>query len=71
MTPDTLARRRWFLITGIKITGALSAVLGLLLIAKAHDWPPKILGAAMVLMAIYFATVIPLSLAHRWRTPPE
>jgi len=68
MTPDTLARNRWFAIVATRLTAAAGAVLGLLLVGRAHDWPTKLLGVAIVLAALYMMAVIPKALAHRWRS---
>jgi hypothetical protein len=45
------------------------ALLGLILIARAHDLGPKILGTAIVLSAMALIAIVPRSLAHRWRSP--
>ena len=41
-----------------------------MLMARAHDWPTKGLGVAIVLAAMYMMATVPAALAHRWRTPP-
>lgn len=70
-SPDATARNRYLLIAATRIVGALGAVLGVLLLARAHDWPTKGLGIAIVLAALYMVATVPAALAHRWRTPPE
>lgn len=68
MTPDTKARNRWFAMVATRIAATAGAVLGLLLIARATDWPNKALGVAIVLAALYMMAVVPRALAHRWRS---
>lgn len=68
MTPDKIARNRWFTIVATRVAAAAGAVLGLILLARAADWPTKILGIAIVLSALYMMAVIPKALAHRWRS---
>lgn len=68
---DRLAQRRWAVLVGVRLAGVAGAVLGLILIARAYSWGPKILGTAIVLSAMVMIAVVPRSLAHRWRTPSE
>lgn len=68
--PDSDSRNRWLLIVGARLAGAAGAVLGVVLLARAHDWPTKVLGVALVLAALYMMATVPAALAHRWRTPP-
>ena len=68
---DKVAQRRWFVLVGVRLAGVAGALLGLILIARAHDWAPKILGTAIVLSAMAMIATVPRSLAHRWRSPPE
>lgn len=68
MTPDTQARNRWFVIVATRLAAVAGAVLGLILIARATDWPDKALGVGLVLAALYMIAVVPRALAHRWRS---
>ncbi|WP_326524884.1 hypothetical protein [Sphingomonas sp.] len=69
MTPDdALARKRWFALVATRLAATAGAVLGVILIARATDWPDKALGVAIVLAAIYLMAVVPLALARRWRS---
>jgi hypothetical protein len=68
---DKVAQRRWFVLVGVRMAGVAGALLGLILIARAHDWAPKILGTAIVLSAMAMIAIVPRSLAHRWRSTPE
>jgi hypothetical protein len=68
---DSQARRRWLAMVGSRIGGTIGAVFGLVLAARTHDWPVKVLGVAITLSALVVIAVVPRSLAHRWRTPPQ
>jgi predicted anti-sigma-YlaC factor YlaD len=70
-SPETTARNRYLLIAGSRIVGSLGAILGIILLARAQDWPTKGLGVAIVLAALYMVATVPAALAHRWRTPPQ
>lgn len=69
--PDTIARNRYFALAGTRLAGAAGAILGLVLIARAHATLPKAIGTALVLSALLMIAIVPRSLARRWRTPPE
>lgn len=69
--PDTLARTRWLVMVGTRLAGAAGALFGLILISRAHEILPKIIGVGIVLSAIVMIAIVPLSLAHRWRSPGE
>jgi hypothetical protein len=70
MTPDdTRARKRWLAMVGSRLAGSAGAVFGLVLAARSHDWPVKVLGVAITLSALAVIAIVPASLAHRWRTP--
>lgn len=70
MTPNTLARNRWFAMVAVRLAATAGAVLGVILIARAIDTQTKVLGTAIVVAALYVMAVIPKAMAHRWRTPP-
>jgi NaMN:DMB phosphoribosyltransferase len=54
---------------GSRLAGSAGAVFGLVLAARSHDWPIKVLGVAITLSALAVIAIVPASLAHRWRTP--
>jgi len=68
MTTDMQARNRWFAIVATRIAATAGSVLGLILLARAHDWPTKALGVGIVLAGLYVMAVVPRALAHRWRS---
>ena len=67
--PALQARNRWLIITGVRLLAIAGAVFAVILIGRAPTWPPKVLGVAIVLSALYMSWAVPASLAHRWRTP--
>ncbi|MGR6329794.1 hypothetical protein ACU5AX_12065 [Sphingomonas sp. XXL09] len=69
MPDDARAMRRWMVLVGIRLVGTAGAVLGMILAARSHEWPIKVLGIAIVLSALAMIAIVPASLAHRWRTP--
>ena len=71
MTTDAQARNRWFAIVAVRLAATAGAVLGLILLARAAEWTSKGIGVALVLASLYMMAVIPLALAHRWRSTPE
>jgi hypothetical protein len=70
-TPDVTARNRWLALTLTRLLGSAGAIFGVILLARAPTLGPKILGVAIVLSALAMIAIVPRSLAHRWRTPPE
>lgn len=62
---------RWLTIAAARLVATAGAVLGLILIARASTWPPKLIGTALVLSALFMMAVVPRALARRWRTPLE
>ena len=69
MSGDALARRRWLAIVLTRLAGSGGAVFGLVLIGRAHELGPKLLGVALVLSALLMIALVPRALAQRWRTP--
>ena len=69
--PAVQARNRWLIITIVRLVAIAGAVFAVILIGRAPTWPPKVLGVAIVLSALYMSWAVPASLAHRWRTTDE
>ncbi|MES2755311.1 MAG: hypothetical protein V4659_11665 [Pseudomonadota bacterium] len=70
MPPDP-ARNRWLAIVATRLAGSAGAVFGVILLARAQTNPERVLGAAIVLAALYLIATVPRALARKWRTPPE
>ena len=62
------ARSRWLILVLVRLAGALGAVLGVVLLARADAWGPRVLGLAIVLAALWMTATVPLALARRWRS---
>ncbi len=65
---DTTARNRWLVLVTIRIATACGAVFGLVVLARAPDTAMRVLGAAIVLSALYAMAVVPRGLAAKWRS---
>lgn len=68
---DDIARKRYFLMIGVRLGGVAGALLGLVLIGRTQATAPKVLGIAIVLAALLLIALVPRALARRWRTPPR
>ena len=71
MSDEALARRRWMILSLVRLAATAGAVLGLVLIGRGGALPPKLLGIAIVLSALLLMATLPRALARRWRTPPS
>lgn len=68
MTTDP-ARPRWLMLVLIRLVTAIVAVLGVLLLANSEDTGRKLLGGAIVVVALWTMAIVPRALARRWRSP--
>lgn len=71
MIDDATVRRRWLILTLVRLACVADAVFGLVLIGRAETLAPKLLGVAIVLSALLLMAILPRALARRWRSPPE
>ena len=69
--PKAKARKRYFAMLGVRLAGTAGAVFGLFLLGRSEHTVTRVLGIAIVLSALLMIALVPRSLAHRWRTPPE
>ncbi len=71
MTEDEqIARRRYFIMVIARLSGAAGAVFGIILVARAVEWPDKAIGTALIIASLIEMAVVPLALARRWRSEP-
>ncbi len=71
MNPEEAqARRRFAVISLVRLGGAATAVFGLVILAGRLDWPP-LAGAVFVLAGLAGFAVLPRSLARKWKTKQE
>ena len=68
MTTDP-ARSRWLVLVLVRLATAIAAVLGVLLLANGAETGRTLLGAAIVVVALWTMAIVPRALARRWRTP--
>ena len=66
--PDVLARRRYYIIRAVEISGVAGAIFGLVLMGRSDLLPPRILGFAIVLSAMAMIATVPRGLAQKWRS---
>ena len=64
------ARNRYFTLVGVHLAATAGAVFGLVIVGRAAAFETRLLGAAILLAAVYVMAVVPRSLVRRWRTPP-
>lgn len=69
MSGDALVRRRWLILTLVRLACVADAVFGLVLIGRAGTLPPKLIGIGIVLSALLLMAILPRALARRWRSP--
>ena len=70
MTSDP-ARPRWLALVLVRLVAASVAVLGVVLLANGEELSRKLLGGAIVVVALWTMAIVPRALAHRWRSPIE
>lgn len=63
------ARSRWLVLVLVRLSTALVAALGVMLLANGVETGRKVLGAAIVVAAMWTMAIVPRALARRWRSP--
>ena len=70
---DALAKKRFFALNAIRITGAIFVLAGFVLIrggwALAGQPADRWIGVLIVLIGLFDFAVMPKLLARRWRSP--
>lgn len=67
--PDP-ARQRFIALQLLRLSGAVFALLGLLVVAKRIDMP-LVAGYVFLVVGFLDLFVVPLLLAKRWKSPPQ
>ena len=72
-TDDSLAKKRFFAITAMRLMGAIFVLIGFVLIRGGWELAgqptDRWIGVAVVLIGAFDFAVMPLLLARRWRSP--
>ena len=68
---DAKARNRYLAMTAVRIIGSIGAVFGLVVLGRAEDMTTRVLGAAIVLSALYMIATVPRAMARQWRSGDE
>ncbi|UYY58282.1 hypothetical protein [Sphingomonas sp. S2-65] len=66
---DRLARKRYYLMSGVNLAAAAGAVLGLLIMGRSQATEHTLLGGALILASLYVMAVVPRAMARKWKTP--
>ena len=70
---DSLAKKRFFAITAMRLMGAFFVLIGFVLIRGGWELAgqpaDRWIGVAVVLVGAFDFAVMPLLLARRWRSP--
>ena len=70
---DSLAKKRFFAITAMRLMGAFFVLIGFVLIRGGWELAgqptDRWIGVAVVLIGAFDFAVMPLLLARRWRSP--
>ncbi len=67
---EDAAKKRFFVISITRLSGAILVMLGLLVVNGNIDWPTMV-GYALVAIGLVEMFLLPLMLARRWRSPTE
>ncbi|RYY23085.1 MAG: hypothetical protein EOP62_21440 [Sphingomonadales bacterium] len=66
---DRLARKRYYLIQATNVAATAGAVFGLVIAARSHTTYQTVIGAGLILAALYVMAVVPRALARHWKSP--
>jgi hypothetical protein len=67
---EDLAKRRFLILTMLRLTGVVMALFGLMIIAGKVD-VPKIAGYVLFVIGLADTMLVPPLLARSWRTPRQ
>lgn len=64
------ARNRYYVMAGARLSGAMFAAIGVVLLGRATMDEQRWLGGIVVVLGLFEMAWLPRLLARRWRTPP-
>jgi hypothetical protein len=67
---EDLAKQRFFILQAMRLSGAIFALIGLLVIAGKIDLLPPWAGLILFAMAMVEMLIVPPLLARAWKSPP-
>ena len=70
MTDEATAKKRYFIITGTRLLGAVLIVLAIMTLRDVTGWS-AIFGYALLFFGVIDMLVVPQILVHKWRSPIE
>lgn len=70
MTDADLARKRFFTLGLIRLSGVIAAFAGIAVAVKRPVEPADIIGGALIAFGIVQVILVPVLLLRAWRKPP-
>ncbi len=70
MNEDDAAKKRFFAITAIRLSGLVMILIGLVIMAGKTNFP-EWAGYILILAGTFDALIAPILLARRWKSPPR
>ncbi|MEP7351169.1 MAG: hypothetical protein ABI668_14615 [Sphingorhabdus sp.] len=67
---EALAKKRFFLLGIIRLSGALMIAIGLAVIARGFLDLPKVAGYVIFVVGIVDFVAMPVVLSRAWKSPP-
>lgn len=62
------AKKRFFLLAGIRLSGVVLAFLGIAIVMKRLIEPADIVGTALIAVGAFEVILLPVLLMRSWRT---
>lgn len=62
------AKKRFFLLAGIRLSGVVLAFLGIAIVMKRLIEPADIIGTALIAIGAFEVILLPVLLMRSWRT---
>ena len=68
---EVQAKLRFFIISFVRLMGALLLAFGLAIISRGYMYIPKPAGYAFVAMGFFELIVLPVILSKKWKSPRD